>query len=167
MAVWQFGLIVMPVAGIVRIHGQMIDVLPGDADNAFEISFDQAELVPNYWEGIDNTQLQMLANSLLPRAPSWSDAATMYGDEKTDHIQIWDDSVHVRLDCRNVNAALLAAVVAAARDAHCCIVLCEGGRILSPVLECVSDALQASAASRFVLNPRQFLASADRLAQRG
>jgi hypothetical protein len=107
--------------------------------------------------------MHVLAASVLPLATSWSDEATMYGNEKTDHLQIWEDSVHVRLDCTNPDLALLAAVAAAAGDANCCLVLRETGRIISPQLDGVADALRASAASKFVNNPRAYLESAGRI----
>ncbi|MES2325128.1 MAG: hypothetical protein V4633_22970 [Pseudomonadota bacterium] len=167
MAVWQFKFTVIPLAGILRVHGGMVDVLPEFAARLPDALFDEEEVFPNYWEGIDQTPMHTLAKSVLPLAQSWSYEATMYGNTKTDDIQIWEDSVNVRLDCRNLNVALLAAVVFAASEQNCCLVLCEKGRIISPVLDLVLDAVYASSASRFVKNARAFLESNERIFNSG
>ncbi|MDM5180818.1 hypothetical protein PO883_26915 [Massilia sp. DJPM01] len=157
MAAWQFAFVVIPVAGIIRAHGRMVEVLPEYAARVDDASVDADQVFPNYWEGFDNTAMQVVAASVLPVATSWCDEAAMYGNSETDDIEIWEDSVRVRLDCGNLNFALLAAVLNAVRAANCCVVLCAGGRIISPVLQLVTDALHASAATRFVNDPGGFV----------
>jgi hypothetical protein len=127
MAVWQFKFTVLPVAGILRVHGKMVDALPQFAARTPDAVFDEEEEFPNYWEGIDSTPMKKLAESVLPLAKSWSEEATMFGDSKRDDIQIWEDSVDVRLDCSNLDLTLLDAIVSTARKWNCCLVLCEGG----------------------------------------
>ena len=167
MAVWQFKFTILPVAGIFRVHGGMIDVLSEFAERAPDAQFDEDKEFPNYWEGIDSSPMHALAKSMLPITKSWSDEATMFGNSKTDDIQIWKDSVNVRLDCSNLNVALLEAVVAVASESNCCLVLSEGGRIIPPVLHLVLDAANASPASRFVKNPTGFIVSNDRIFSSG
>ncbi|MFB9244591.1 hypothetical protein IV454_12690 [Massilia antarctica] len=167
MAAWQFAFVVIPVAGIIRMHGRMVDVLPEFAARMPDASFDADQACSNYWQGIDNTSMHGMAKSMLPVATSWSDEATMYGNSTADDIQIWEDSVNVRLDCRNLNVALLTAVLDASCAANCCLVLLEGGRIIAPVPQLVTDALHASAAARFVDNPRRFLQSTGRMFNTG
>jgi len=165
MAVWQFKFTIVPVAGILRGHGKMVDVLPQFAARTPDAIFADEDEFPNYWEGIDSTPMKELAERLLPLAESWSDEATMYGNTKTDDIQIWEDSVDVRLDCSNLNLTLLDAIVSAAREWNCCLVLCEGGRIVSPNLQLLIDAVNASSAMKFVKNPKAFLESNERIFQ--
>lgn len=162
MAVWQFKFTLIPISGIIRLHGAMIDVLPEFAARAPDAPFDEDIDYSNYWEGIDMTPMRAMARSILPDAESWSDEATMYGDSTTDDIQIWDDSVDVRLNCGNLNLSLLNAVVAAARASNCCLALSEGGRTMSPEPQLLVSAIHASAAYKFVQNPRAFLESIHR-----
>jgi hypothetical protein len=165
VAVWQFKFTVIPVEGILTVHGKMVDVVPQFAARPPDALFDDEKAFPNYWEGIDSTPMKKLAESVLPLAKSWSDEATMYGNTKTDDIQIWEDSVDVRLDCSKLNLKLLEAVVSAAREWNCCLVLCEGGRIVSPALDLLLDAVNASSAMKFVKNPKAFLESNERIFQ--
>jgi len=163
MAVWQFKFTLVPTEGIVKAHGQVPDYLPQYAAVVPDACLDDEMVWPNYWEGVDKSAIHALAKIVLPVADSWSIEATMYGHSDTDDIQVWDDSVDVRLDCSNPNVKLLESIVAVADHCGCCLVLCEGGRVIAPVSEQVIDALTASSASRFVNNPNAFLASVDRI----
>ena len=163
MAVWQFKFTLVPTEGIVKAHGKVPYCLPQFAAVVPDACLDDEMVWPNYWEGVDKSAIHALAKSVLPLADSWSTEATMYGHSKTDDIQVWDDSVDVRLDCSNLNIRLLENIVTIANNCGCCIVLCEGGRVIAPVLEKVKDALKASSASRFVKDPNAFLASSDRI----
>jgi hypothetical protein len=163
MAVWQFKFTLVPTEGIVKTHGQVPDYLPQFAAVAPDACHDDEMVWPNYWEGVDKSAFHALARSVLPVADSWSTEATMYGHSKRDDIQVWDDSVDVRLDCSNLNVKLLESIVAIADDCGCYIVLCESGRVIAPVSEQVIDALKASSAARFVKDPNAFLVSSDRI----
>ena len=163
MAVWQFKFTLVPTEGIVKAHGKVPDSMPQFAAVVPDACLDNEMVWPNYWEGVDKSAIHALAMSVLPVADSWSNEATMYGNSKTDEIQVWDDSVDVRLDCSNLNIRLLEGIVTIAEDCGCCIVLCEGGRVIAPILEQVIDALKTSSAARFVKNPKAFLASSDRI----
>lgn len=165
MAVWQFKFTLIPAGRIVEVHGKVPDLLLQFAAVVPDASFDDEMVWPNYWEGVDKSAIHALAKSVLPVADSWSAEATMYGNSKTDDIQVWDDSVDVRLDCSNLNIRLLESIVAIADDCGYCIVLCEGGRVIAPIVEQVTEALKASSASRFVKDPNAFLASSDRIFQ--
>ena len=162
MAAWQFTFSLVPVAGILSVYGEMVDALPEYAARLPDAPFDEDADYPNYWEGIDQTFVHDMAKSVLPLTASWCEDATIYGDTKTDDIQIWEDNVIVRLNCGDLNLALLETIVAAARTNGCCLVLNEAGRIISPEYQLVLDALHASSAARFVKDPRTFLASIGR-----
>jgi hypothetical protein len=163
MAAWQFKFTLVPMEGIVKAHSKVPDFLPQFAAVVPDACLDDEMVWPNYWEGVDKSAIHTFAKSVLPVADSWSTEATMYGHSKTDEIQVWDNSVNVRLDCSNLNVRLLESIVTIADDCGCCIVLCEGGRVIAPVLEQVTDALKASSASRFVKDPYAFLVSNDRI----
>lgn len=163
MAVWQFKFSLAPTEGIVKAHGKVLDFLPQFAAVVPDAVLNDEMVWPNYWDGVDKSAIHSFAKSALPIADSWSTDATMYGNSKTDDIKIWNDSVDVRLDCSNLNISLLESLLAIADECGCCIVLCEGGRVIPPVFEQVFDALKASSACRFVKDPRAFLASSDRI----
>jgi hypothetical protein len=163
MAVWQFQFTVIPVAGIIKIHGEMVGVIPQFAARMPDAIFDEHKVYPDYWEGIDKTAIHALVKRLLPVAESWSDEAFMYGNSKIDDIQIWEDSVYVRLNCSSLNVELLENIVAIANDLNYCIVLSEGGRVIAPMMQLMIDAINASSASKFIKNPKAFLESTDRI----
>lgn len=163
MAVWQFKFTLAPTEGIVKAHRKVPDFLPQFAAVVPDTVLNDEMVWPNYWDGVDQSRIHSFAKSVLPIADSWSPEATMYGNSKTDDIQIWGDSVDVRLDCSNLNIRLLESLLVIANDCGCCIVLCDGGRVIPPVFEQVIDALKASSACRFVKDPKAFLASIDRI----
>ncbi len=163
MAAWQFKFSIVPVAGIFNVHGAMVAMIPELAAHVPDALIDEDEDFPNYWDGIGKEWVHTLAQRLLPQAASWSSDAIMYGHSRTDDIQIWEDSVDVRLDCANLDIDLLKEVVNAASDANCCLVLAEGGKVIAPTLDQVIDALSKSSASRFVKDPKGFLLSQDRI----
>lgn len=103
MAVWQIKFTLVPTVGIVKTHGKVPDYIPQFATVVPEACLDDEMVWPNYWEGVDKSPIHALAKRVLPVADSWSTEATMYGNSKKEDIQVWDDSVDVRLDCSNLN----------------------------------------------------------------
>lgn len=160
MAVYQFQFALLPAVGITRLHTGDVDYIGEYAarDPDAEINLDEES--PNYWAGIDKIPLQKIIGDLLPGRESWSDEAFMYGDSKRDHIEIWDDTVYVSLDARNLNVPLLRAIVAAAHDHNCKLVLKDGGKVIFPHLADVLAALDNSSAMKFLRDPAGFLEGA-------
>jgi hypothetical protein len=157
MAVYQFQFVLIPAAGIARIHSDNVDFIEEYATRNPDAEVDLDEESPNYWEGIDKKPLQETIAGLLPVCESWSEEAVMYGNSEGDHIQIWDNTVDVALDARNLSAPLLVAITDAARAQDCKLVLKDGGKVISPNLDEVVAGLNASSAMRFLRDPAGFL----------
>ena len=161
MAIWQFAFELVPVAAMVRLHGAVPAVLDQYAAHVPDAHFDPDEEFPNYWHGFDKACLNQAVEKLLPRCVSWSDEATMYGDLQGSDIQVWGDSVAVRLDCRDFNAALFEGVLELARQFDCMLALKDGGTIIAPHRQAVLAAIMQSPAVRFLSDPAAYLARVD------
>ncbi len=163
MAVWQFQFELVPVQGILRIQGEPVCALPQFAAMDPGAEYDEDQEYPNYWEGVDMAPVHKAIEQLLPKGAPWSDDATMYGDSKTDDIQVWDDTVGVRLDCRKFRVELLEAVLNVAKDFGCVLALKEGGRVIAPEMPLVLGALRESSAVRFIRDPAGYLEGCSRI----
>lgn len=160
MAVYQFQFVLIPSAGISRLHAGKVDFIGEYAARDIDAEVDLDEESPNYWEGIDKKPLQQVIEGLLPACESWSEDALMYGDSEGDHIEIWDNTVDVSLDARNLNASLLLAIIAAAQTQNCKLVLKDGGKVIAPNLDEVTAGLNESSAMKFLRDPAGFLKGA-------
>lgn len=157
MSVNQFQFVLIPSYGIARLHSGNVDFIDEYAARPLDIEVDLDEESPNYWEGIDKKPLQEAIEGLLPACDSWSDEALMYGDSGGDHIEIWDNTIDVSLDARNLNASLLLAIIALAQAQNCKLVLKDGGKVIAPNLDEVVAGLNESSAMKFLRNPAGFL----------
>lgn len=160
MAVYQFQFVVIPSAGIARLHTGKVDFIGEYAARHIDAEIDLDEESPNYWEGIDKKPMQQVIEGLLPACESWSEDALMFGDSEGDHIEIWDNTVDVSLDARNLNASLLFAVIAAAQIQNCKLVLKDGGKVIAPNLDEVTTSLNESSAMKFLRDPAGFFKGA-------
>ena len=150
MAVWQFTLFLLPAsdarmgeAGLIRLSPEQVDgiVLTMPTDEVFE-TFDRL-------------------GPLLPEAKSWDAKLRMWGDAKTDDIQIWFDddrveSVQFRLNAHGTSPALVEGICAIARDLGC-VLASQEGAIIQPTSEALSRMLSQSPATKFVRDPQGYL----------
>jgi hypothetical protein len=78
---------------------------------------------------------------ILPEMNSWTDSAKMFGESNGNKIELWDDSIRVRIDMRWENQDFVEALVQLSVLLGCIIVCAEGGVVLEPnetslVLQC-------------------------------
>jgi len=98
---------------------------------------------------------------LLPEKQSWSPDLRIWGDEKTDDVQIGVraaqiEDVQFRLNVADLRMPLVAGICLLARDLRC-VLATRGGAILQPNSESVVRAIMQSDAARYVRNPERYL----------
>ena len=158
MAIWQFQFSLVPILGIRRVHGKVVTKLPEYATRDPDAPVKELSEFNNYWEDFDfsSDSVKSLQN-LLPTKPSWSEDAKMFGSNEGDSIEVWDDDIECSIDVRNLNIPLLSAIVQIANDMQCKIILKDGGRLVDPDIQNVITELENSPATKFVLNPIEFI----------
>lgn len=164
MAVWQFKFYLVPVKGIVKVHGKVVPRLseyaPFNPESSFEEIEARAAQAPNYWEqaGVSPASMEGLT-TMLPPIRSWSEEAKMFGDGEDGgaKIEIWKDDIQCKLDLRVFSEELLVAIVDEAADAECMLVLQETGEVIEPDLPLVLDKILESNAYAFCTGPTEFL----------
>jgi hypothetical protein len=156
MALWQF----------------VLDLVPASAANvggmpAARMSREQLDTVSLGFSNADAATLFVRLQALLPEKKSWSQSLRIWGDEKTDDIQVWMDDkliegVQFRLDVSHLSLALVGGICAVARHFNC-VLATRDGAIIQPNRETVIRMILASPAMRFVRDPQRYLEEAVRL----
>jgi hypothetical protein len=77
----------------------------------------------------------------------------MFGDERGDGIELWDDDVRVRLDIRQFNEPLARAIVSLANANDLKLVMAQTGRLIPPLYDKLAREIAQSQALRFVIDP--------------
>lgn len=160
MAIWQFVLDLIPassahVAGVsaARMRREQLDQIRLDFSNA------------------DAEVLFVRLGKLLPEKESWSTNLRIWGDEKTDDIQVGFDGqviedIRFRLNVANLSLPLVGAICEIARHFDCILATTDGA-ILQPNREAVVRMIVQSRAMQFVRDPQRFLEEAIRLDRDG
>jgi hypothetical protein len=154
MAIWQFSCDLLPETAV-RMHLKDIPlVIRGE-------QFDQIL----WWDSWPRAaELTTSIQSLLNRAPSWSERVDIWGDIEGDTIQIYKsdagaiEEVFVRVDVRSLSHVFLNGVVVMAQR-HGLLIRTEDGHILRPDLKELIAALRRSRSCKFVRDPAGFFAS--------
>ena len=158
MAAWQFQFSLLPVAGILRLHGKVVTTLPEYDMRNPDAPIKELSDFNNYWEGIrmPSPWIESLER-LLPQKKSWSDEAKMFGDDESDNIEVWNDDINCSIDVRNLNMPLVISIVQIANHMQCKIILKDGGLLIDPDIFKVTSELKNSRAMRLVTDPIGFL----------
>jgi hypothetical protein len=158
MAAWQFQFSLVPVAGIRRVHGEVVRILPEYRTHIFSAPVKEASDFENYWDGIEMLPAAVeVLKGLLPERVSWSGDAKMFGSEDGNSIEIWEDDINCCLDIRSFDLSLLESLVGIAQMTKCMIVLKDDGRVIDPVLVSIVDEARRSSAAKFLENPSAFI----------
>jgi hypothetical protein len=152
MAIWQFTFHLVPREAVERLHGPaaiaLIAFRPLDAG-----THDENADWPNYWAGRSPRSYADAVEALLPSRKSWDSDALMFGDEKGDSIELWNDDVTVRLDIRQFNESLAGAIVSLAADNDLKLAMAQTARLIKPSYDKLAREIAQSQALRFVLDP--------------
>ena len=158
MAAWQFQFSLVPEAGIRRVHGQIVGVLPEYMAHISNGPVREISEFENYWESIEIPPFALeILEELLPERVSWSGDARMFGSEDGNSIEVWGDDINCYIDVRNFDLSFLESLIDIARKASCMIVLKDDGRVIDPVLVSLVNEVGRSSAAKFVENPSAFI----------
>ncbi|WP_043606651.1 hypothetical protein [Novosphingobium sp. Rr 2-17] len=153
MALWQFELDLIPAMGA-RVAGA----------DAIQLSREQLDAIPLRLSNEDMSKLFGWLESLLPEKASWSKDLRIWGDEKTDDVQVSFagekiEFVQFRINVGNLSLALVSGICAIARNLDC-VLASRQGAIVRPTSEAVVRAVLQSPATRFVRDPKAYLEAA-------
>ena len=153
MAIWQFSCDLLPETAVC-MHLNDIPLV---------IRAEQFDEVP-WWDSWPRAaELTTSIESLLNRAPSWSNCVDIWGDINGDTIQIYKsdagaiEEVSVRVDVRSLSHVFLTGVVVMGQR-HRLLIRTEDGHVLRPDMTELLAAIRRSRSSRFVQDPERFLA---------
>ena len=152
MAVWQI----------------LIELVP--AKWAEENNFETAPLYEE--DGFDTTcawiesqptkDLHVIFSPILPKAASWSEDLSLWGNEKLHDISVWHEegeifSIGFRLDLRENITSIMSALCDAASVLNCVLFVPEQKVMLNPSVFELKHYILTSNAAKFVSNPEGFL----------
>lgn len=155
MAVWQFVCDLIP-ASAATVNGVA----------AVRMSDEQLATIALNFSQSTTTAIIDRVGLLLPEKQSLVAGLRIWGDEKTDDVQIAFcgaeiEQVQFRLTVAGLSLPLVVGICALARDFDC--VLAEhSGAIIRPDRDALFRAVLQSDAARYVSNPRRYLREATR-----
>lgn len=135
------------------------------------MSRDQLDAIRLGFSDADAEVLLDRLGSILPEKTSWSTRLRIWGDEKTDDIQVGlngqsIEDVQVRLNVADLSLLLVGAICDLSRHFDC-VLATRDGAIIQPNRESVLRTIMQSSAVQFVRDPQRFLEEAIRLDQEG
>jgi len=153
MAIWQF------VADLVPASAAKIADVP-----AARMSQDQLDEIDLDFSETETEALFAFLATLLPERASWSPTLRIWGDDKTDDIQVGLDGqtvedVRFRINVGDLKLPLLGGICALARQFDCCLATPDGA-IIQPNREAFARMIMQSRAMRFLRDPQRFLEEA-------
>lgn len=153
MALWQFVCDLIP-SSAARIDGVIAARMHRDQLDCIELSFSPSTI----------TAIFERVRMMLPEKQSWSPNIRIWGDERTDDVQIGVreaaiDDVQFRLNVAKLRMPLVGNICALAREFEC-VLATRSGAIIRPYSESVVRAITRSDAARFVNDPERYLREA-------
>lgn len=153
MALWQFAFNLIP-SSATTVSGVAAARMSRDQLNAIELNFPQ-QTVDTIFERV---------GMMLPEDQSWTSEMRIWGDEKTDDVQIAFQGtaieyIQFRLDVSNLSLPLIGSICALAREFSCVFATMSGG-IIRPRSAALIRAIAQSEAARFVSDPEGYLREA-------
>lgn len=153
MALWQFVFNLIP-SSAATVNGVVAARMSRDQLDAIELNFS-----PSTVEAI----VKRVA-MLLPEKQSWASDLRIWGDEKTDDVQIGFrgttiEDAQFRINVAELSLPLVGGICALAR-AFDCVLATRNGAIIPPYSETLVRAIRQSDAARFVSNPEDYLREA-------
>ena len=144
MAAWQFTIELIPSSATIQTLARL-EVIPDDFD------------VESVWTA-HSRAVDVLANKidkLLVRAQPWHDEQYLWGDARTDDVQLTfsADRIHsltARLDCRDLSIEFIAAIAIIACAGELSVWLPESRKIIfAPNIDLLWNAAERSKAMAF------------------
>ena len=159
MAPWQFMLKIIPVAGLLRIHGEIpkkIEAVRFSIYSSVEDLDLLLDTIPDYWCGqLTKTQVESKLSSLLPSTVSWSESARMFGESKKDSFEIWGntqktDRVTLSFSLSEPNIDFMKKAIAIVRESDCVFLDAQSNDVFNASVEEFIVRAEMNSASRFL-----------------
>jgi hypothetical protein len=166
MAVWEFKFTLYPQEQLIAEFGCIPEVILDDAaPMGHEPVYlgDDHERPPGRWKGRDMDAICIEAAKLLPESVHWADGARLFRQGDNHRIEVWEDDVDARIDCRIVEIAFLEALIETIKRLDAVICLSENGTIIMNDVPSIVSAIKASWAWKFVGDPGGTLTEIGRL----
>jgi len=152
MAVWQFGVVLVPDAWAQENNYRVEKLIAEDGYDTEHIWLDRQP----------SSNFIQILSSVLPITESWHEELLIWGDLDTHDIQVWYEgrvlsSVSFRIALNKSCGVLLEDIIRVAKELDCVLFFPETKTIEKPVLTTLKNALVNSNAAKFVTNPEKFL----------
>src|SRR4051812_47824044 len=100
MATWQFPIQLVPRSRLIQLFGSVPAKLDSDTFNSVE-----------WWQNVKfPAEAESFLDSFLPRGNHWSEKALLWGNNESDHVDLWKPSNHVEEIFARVNVGKLSNV---------------------------------------------------------
>ena len=155
MAVWQFVCDLIPSTAA-KIDGVRATRMSREHLDGVQLAFPPAACIA-FFERLDR---------LLPEKQSWSPDLRIWGDEKTDDVQVGIrdgqiEDVQFRINVADLRMPIVEGFCLLARDFECALATRQG-TILRPYSDSFLRAVMQSDAALYIKNPEGYLREATR-----
>jgi len=153
MALWQFVFDLIP-SSAAAVSGVVAARMNRDQLDAIELNFSK-QTIDAIFERV---------GAMLSEKQSWAPDLRIWGNEKTDDVQISIrgtaiEHVQFRLDVSDLSLPLTGSICALARELGC-VFATRSGAIIRPHTEALVRAITQSEATQFVSDPEGYLREA-------
>jgi hypothetical protein len=153
MATWQYPIHLIPRSRLIQLFGSV----PAKLDSQ---TFDSVE----WWQNIKfPKEAESFLDSFLPRGTHWSEKALLWGDNESDHIDLWKPSndveeIFIRVHVGKLSRVFLEELIEFALMCDC-VFYVDGEKLIEPDLDDLLAEIKESRAYHFVSDPHGFLRS--------
>ncbi len=162
MAIWQIKLTLLPVEGLIRIHGSVPNELDDFRPATLETNFDEIEWI-DYWDSENAVgELREEAAKVFSECCELPEEQ-VFGQKSGNSLVVRSDDVQFRWDVRAPDLEILDSVLRIARKFQCVVVWEETGEVLQPEMLDVLEKAKTSKALRFVVDPKNCLSDIGRM----
>ncbi len=152
MATWQFNIELIPKKWVEDSNFDVAKLYDEEGHDT-SLAWQDNQPKKNYEE---------VLSAVLSKGKSWSENLSLWGNEKTNDIQVWHednkiDCITVRLDLRENISSILVKVVNATIDLDCMLFIPNQKVIIEPNLTVLEEVAIKSSAAKFVKDPKKFI----------
>ncbi len=155
MSIWQFKINAYPCEFVIEQWGHVPSNIGWDVatidGKSSELNCEPDDFNP--WQGRDYGSTCSEVVGVLPQACTWSEDAMMFGAKGKNWVEVWQDSLHVRIDCRSTDETLIRSLADLFQRLDVVVANQENGSVIENTTEALVEAIQGSLALQFVQDP--------------
>lgn len=156
MAIWQFKMELLSTNNVRSRIGEPPSRLPAEFKGVMGYYSTNGG---SFWTNRATSAAASYFLKALREAESWTPDALMFGAKDGNKAEIWDDSIVVRADCRNLDDKFLVDVLRIATELECSLLSTETGWVVPAEKDYLVREIECSTAMRFASNPEATLRS--------